>query len=132
MTSAFQQYQSGALDGKDVPGQEEMKRPAEPVDHTQYIEKAKVLVAHDFNETFFPREKTIKTSAKDFYVVWFAKTLGNWKALVSTDVISGQYWEVTHNGEKRETYVDHYVKRHNQAVPDSAYEGLVAQNARMS
>lgn len=52
------------------------------------------------------------------YVVWFAKTLQNWKALVSTDVFSGLYWEVTHNGDKNETYVDQYVKDWNQVVAD--------------
>ena len=44
------------------------------------------------------------------YIVWFCKTLQNWKTLVSTDVISDVYWEVTHNGDKNETYVDTYFK----------------------
>jgi hypothetical protein len=56
-----------------------------------------------------------------FYVVWFSKVLGNWKALVSTDLISGHYWEVTYNGVKQETYVDTYVKSNNVAIPDSDY-----------
>lgn len=55
---------------------------------------------------------------EQMYVVWFCKTLGNWKALVSTDVIDGHYWEITHNGAKRETYVDAYVKTLNVAIPD--------------
>jgi Family of unknown function (DUF6275) len=52
------------------------------------------------------------------YIVWFAKTLQNWKALISTDAVSGTYWEVTHNGDKHETYVDTYSKVSNVAVPD--------------
>lgn len=52
------------------------------------------------------------------YVVWFCKTLQNWKALVSTDVFSGLYWEVTYNGDKSETYVAQYVKDWNQVVTD--------------
>lgn len=55
----------------------------------------------------------------DLYVVWFAKVLGNWKALVSTDVYDGSYWEVTYNGNKQETYVDTYSKISNVALPDS-------------
>lgn len=51
-----------------------------------------------------------------FYVVWFCKTLQNWKALVSTDVVDGRYWEVTHNGNKDETYVDTYVKESNKVL----------------
>ena len=50
------------------------------------------------------------------YIVWFCKTLQNWKALVSTDVINGVYWEVTHNGDKNETYVDTYTKSSNVCV----------------
>ena len=50
------------------------------------------------------------------YIVWFCKTLQNWKALVSTDVINGVYWEVTHNGDKNETYVDTYFKSSNVCV----------------
>lgn len=54
----------------------------------------------------------------DLYVVWFSKTLQNWKALVSTDILSGYYWEVTHNGDKGETYVDEYRKQQNTVVSD--------------
>lgn len=53
---------------------------------------------------------------KDVYVVWFSKTLQNWKALVSTTLIDGRYYEVTHNGDKQETYLDVYVKVHNEAI----------------
>jgi hypothetical protein len=56
------------------------------------------------------------------YIVWFAKTLGNWKALVSTDVMDDTYYEVTHNGAKHETYVDVYVKTINKVFPDNAQE----------
>lgn len=52
----------------------------------------------------------------DVYVVWFCKTLQNWKALLSTDIINGVYFEVTHNGDKNETYVDVYDKRENYVV----------------
>lgn len=50
----------------------------------------------------------------DLYIVWFAKTLGNWKALISTRIPGdGLYFEVTHNGAKEETYVDIYQKTAN-------------------
>ena len=57
-------------------------------------------------------------NAEDLYVVWFAKTLQNWKAQVSTDVEDGLYWEVTYNGDKGETYVDLYRKYSNMVIPD--------------
>lgn len=57
----------------------------------------------------------------EFYVVWFSKTLKNWKALVSTDVISGIVIEVTYNGEKSEAYVDIYKKHHNVVITNDNF-----------
>ena len=51
---------------------------------------------------------------EDIYIVWFCKTLQNWKALLSTDVLdTGIYFEVTFNGDKNELYLDHYSKTFN-------------------
>lgn len=55
-------------------------------------------------------------TADDVYVVWSVKVLANWKALVSTDVEAGFYWEVTFNGNSGETYVDLYRKSRNTAL----------------
>ena len=54
----------------------------------------------------------------DLYVVWFAKTLQNWKAIVCTTMVDGRMYEVTYNGDKRETYVDAYAKVGNVRIPD--------------
>lgn len=50
------------------------------------------------------------------YVVWFAYTLGNWKALCSTDVPDGRYYEVTYDRDKGVAYLDTYVKIGNLEV----------------
>ncbi len=50
------------------------------------------------------------------YVVWWSKTLQNWKALVSTTLPDGMYYEVTHNGDAGETYLDAYKKFDNVVV----------------
>lgn len=60
---------------------------------------------------------------QDYYVqqmdeMWFSKTLQNWKALVSTTVSDGMYYEITHNGDKKETYLDVYKKWENQCIAD--------------
>ena len=52
----------------------------------------------------------------DVFVVWSCKTLQNNKALVSTNVSDGMYYEITHNGDKNETYVDAYKKWENFLV----------------
>jgi hypothetical protein len=50
----------------------------------------------------------------DVYVVWFCKTLQNWKALLSTTIPDGRYYEVTFDGDKGCVYVDTYVKEDNR------------------
>jgi hypothetical protein len=54
----------------------------------------------------------------EVYVVWFSKTLQNYKALVSSTLRDGKYYEVTYNGDKKETYLDAYVKVQNVCIPD--------------
>lgn len=82
------------------------------------LEKAKQLASQEFT-----RLSGRKISPEDCYVVWFSKTLQNWKALVSTNQIKsddkcGDYAEVTHNGDKAETYVDVYTKVSNRVIKD--------------
>ena len=55
---------------------------------------------------------------EDVFCVWYNYTLGNWKALISTTVPDGMYYEVTYNKEKREMYLDAYKKWENQTIPD--------------
>lgn len=54
-------------------------------------------------------------SPEDVYVVWSCKTLQNWKALVSTPLLDGEYYELTFNGDKKELYLDAYIKFGNRA-----------------
>jgi hypothetical protein len=52
----------------------------------------------------------------DVFVVWLCKTLQNSKALVSTTLFDGMYYEITYNGDKGEAYVDAYKKWDNFVV----------------
>lgn len=54
-----------------------------------------------------------KINIKDVYVVWMCKTLKNSKALLSTNVSDGMYYEITYNGDKDEIYFDAYKKWEN-------------------
>lgn len=80
-------------------------------------EKAKQIVVDYFNN-HVDATNNKKITTNDVFVVWFAKTLQNWKALVSTTVSDGMYYEITHNGDKKETYVDVYKKWENFTVSD--------------
>lgn len=77
--------------------------------------KAKQIVMDYFNAKVDATDKK-QITLNDVYVVWFCKTLQNWKALVSTNVSDGMYYEVTYNGDKNETYVDVYKKWENFCV----------------
>ena len=50
------------------------------------------------------------------YVVWIVKDLQNNKALLSTNIPDGRYYEVTHAGDKHELYVDAYATEKNFSV----------------
>lgn len=82
-----------------------------------YQEKAKQIVIDYYNEHVeITDNKKLKES--EVFIVWFSKTLQNWKALVSTTISDGMYYEVTYNGDKKETYLDAYKKWENVCVKD--------------
>lgn len=63
-------------------------------------------------------EKTdnFKLTEDDVYIVWLCKTLQNHKALLSTNVSDGMYYELTYNGDKKELYLDAYKKWENKCI----------------
>ena len=50
------------------------------------------------------------------FVAWSCKTLQNNKALLSTTLFDGMYYEVTYNGDKKELYLDAYKKWENRCI----------------
>lgn len=57
-----------------------------------------------------------KITEDNVYVVWLCKTLQNNKALLSTNLLDGMYYEITHNGNDGVLYVDAYKKVDNYTV----------------
>lgn len=108
------------------------------IDQDKFLKKAKRLTVEQYNkllaagglQAIADREGISLKSAQrllsemsitqdDVFIVWFAKTLQNWKALVSTVVPDDHlYFELTYNGDKKETYIDVYDKITNIAIPD--------------
>lgn len=58
-------------------------------------------------------DKSDLVNGFDVYFVWYSKILQNSKALISTSLPDGIYYEVTYNGEKDEFYLDAYKKFKN-------------------
>ena len=81
------------------------------------MEKAKQIVVDYFNSRVDKTDNIVLTK-EDVYIVWFSKTLQNWKALVSTNISDGMYYEVTYNGDREETYLDAYKKWENKCIPN--------------
>lgn len=52
----------------------------------------------------------------DIYIVWKAKVLQNWKYLISSTLVNGLYYELTYNGDKKEWYLDSYMKIENSVI----------------
>ena len=83
---------------------------------TSMMDSARKIVMDYFNSHVDVTDKK-QITMNDVYVVWFSKTLQNWKALVSTTVSDGMYYELTYNGDKDEIYVDVYKKWENFKLP---------------
>ena len=71
----------------------------------------------------YTNEHLDKTDGKiitedDVYIVWQCKTLQNNKALLSTTLFDGMYYEITYNGDKDEAYIDAYKKWENYKIED--------------
>ena len=62
------------------------------------LNRAKQLVVDYFNAHVDVTDGK-KLTMEDVFIVWFSKTLQNWKALVSTTVSDGMYYEITHDGD---------------------------------
>lgn len=82
-----------------------------------YQEKAKQIVIDYYNEHVEITDNK-KLTESEVFIIWFSKTLQNWKALISTTISDGMYYEVTYNGDKKETYLDAYKKWENVCVKD--------------
>lgn len=80
-------------------------------------EKAKQIV-FNYVKNHIDKTDNIKFTLDDVYVVWFCKTLQNWKVLASTTLPDGIYYEITYNGNTGETYVDVYKKWENYTVKE--------------
>ena len=79
----------------------------------EFIEKCKELVKEYAIEHL---DKTDEIPEFKVYVVWSVKALQNSKALLSTSLKDGMYYECTMDGDKKKIYFDAYKKFENKAI----------------
>lgn len=78
----------------------------------KFLSLCKEKVVEYFNGRADKTDKKLITE-EDVFIIWSCKTLQNNKALVSTTVSDGMYYEITYNGDKNELYFDAYKKWEN-------------------
>lgn len=79
----------------------------------EFIEQSKQIV-HDYAVEHMDKTDTVPPF--DVFVVWSCKILQNHKALLSTTLTDGMYYEITYSGDKKEAYLDAYKKFENRVV----------------
>lgn len=87
------------------------------MDNQTFMDLCKNVVVDYYNNQFDITDEYHITT-ENVYVVWICKTLQNNKALLSTNVHDGMYYECTYNGDKKELYLDAYKKWENQCIKE--------------
>lgn len=94
---------------------------------------AKIYVVNYYNDRLDPSlAESYRIDVKDVYVVWFNKTLQNFKVLLSTNVPDGMYYEITYSGDKRESYMDVYKRVDSRTFIDYEQNDIELFNERIS
>ena len=70
-------------------------------------------VVRDYVNRHLDKTDRTEITTDNVFIVWQVKALQNWKALVSTTLFDGMYYEITYNGDKHEAYIDCYKKWEN-------------------
>ena len=79
----------------------------------KFLDLCKKTIVDYFNENA-DKTDNVKITADSTFIVWSVKVLQNNKALVSTTMPDGMYYELTYNGDKKELYLDAYKKFENK------------------
>lgn len=81
----------------------------------KFLKLCKKIVKDYVNE-HLDKSDNVQIDENNIFIVWSCKTLQNNKALVSTTLYDGMYYELTYNGDKKEVYLDAYKKFENKAI----------------
>lgn len=81
-----------------------------------FLKLCKGLV-RDYANEHLDKADGVQITVADVFCVWMCKTLQNNKAMLSTTLFDGMYYELTYNGDKDELYFDAYKKFENRRIP---------------
>lgn len=77
------------------------------MDNQEFIDECKSIIV---------AESEVPVTNQEIFVIWSCKTLQNNKAILSTTQKGAPMFEMTHNGDKGEIYMDIYTKQVNKAI----------------
>ena len=80
------------------------------------FEKLCKNIVKDYTNEHLNKTDNVQITVDNVFVVWQCKTLQNNKALLSTTLYDGMYYELTYNGDKKELYLDAYKKFENRCI----------------
>ncbi len=78
-------------------------------------EKAKQIVANWLKQNW---QEKWDGKTYQIFLVWNSKVLQNYKCTIYTNLPNSPYFELTYNGDKKEWYLDVYVKLENKVIVD--------------
>lgn len=80
------------------------------------FEKIAIKLVKDYVNEHLDKADNMQITEDNVFIVWSCKTLQNNKALLSTTLFDGMYYELTYNGDKKEIYLDAYKKFENRCI----------------
>lgn len=80
------------------------------------FEKLAKKIVVDYVNKHLDKSDGVVIDESNVFIVWSCKTLQNNKALVSTELSDGMYYEITYNGDTRQIYFDAYKKWENLCI----------------
>ena len=84
----------------------------------QKFEKLAKRIVRDYAIAHVDKTDGVQVTEENVFIVLLSKVLQNNKALLSTTLPDGMYYELTYNGDKDELYLDAYKKFENQCITD--------------
>lgn len=84
------------------------------MDNTKFINRCEVIIRQRIENEF--SDSSGSCPDFDVFVVWQCKALQNNKAILSATLKGSPLFEITHNGDKNEMYVDTYLKKSNECI----------------
>ena len=80
------------------------------------FENIVIKLVKDYANEHLDKSDNKQITEDDVFIVWLCKTLQNNKALASTTLFDGMYYEITYNGDKKQIYLDAYKKFENRCI----------------